>query len=160
MYFLTRDKPMKKYPARTSARIVPALVLCLFLSSSPAFAGAADALNGTWVADINATLVELAKTRKEAMRDYEMDDLKAMLAALQMDIDIPGMRFTEKGPKGSVASFTIETIEEDGDTIRILGDHRRYSCTVRPDGTLYMGSGVVMRRVASGTDAGAAQGGK
>ncbi|MDL2272491.1 hypothetical protein LJC23_05605 [Desulfovibrio sp. OttesenSCG-928-I05] len=148
---------MKNSPVRTAARYAAALALFLFFSTPLAHAGAADALNGVWVADIDATLVELAKTRKEAMRDYEMDDLKAMLAALRMTIDIPGMRFTENGPNGSEASFTIETIEEDGDTIRILGDRRRYSCTIRPDGTLYMGSGVVMHRAGTGTDANAAQ---
>ena len=112
------------------------------LAAAPALAR----LGGVWKADIDATLVRMTSWRTAPMRDYEMEDLKETLAALELSIEPGPMRVTEKGPGGSEVSFAIESLELEGDTLRIHGDRRRYSITMQEDGSIVIGSGVVMRR--------------
>jgi hypothetical protein len=107
---------------------------------------ALERVHGVWKADIDATLVRMAARRTQPMLDYELEDLKASLGQLELTVDAGSMLFTEKGPDGSGGSFTIQSMELDGDTLRIHGDHRRYSITLQDDGSIVVGAGVVMRK--------------
>ena len=102
--------------------------------------------SGRWVPDVDATITHLSDIRTRPMESSELEDLRANIAAVGLNLDIPRRQAVETGPGGAQSSFTIENIELSEKSLIISGEHRRYTLRLREDGSIIVGQGIIMRR--------------